>query len=173
MMPKTNKVPSRVLIYDQPKFELITPGSNEFAVYGDVHTVRRAREWAVANHYLLARGVPACAHGLYMMSSCPNSTCRSFRQLDHINLWVSDPISGGPFLLAHPYVNRIDDDYKLYARAHGLDLLSVDNAKALGDDWYGEGTIPIRLSPAKCWPVWPIEAAAAAMMAMQPYTWSD
>lgn len=171
MDKKNTTIPSRLLTEDRPRFELIPPHSDEFRVYGGDDVVERARAWALANRYLLARGVPACAHGFYMLSMCPHrDTCLQFEQFDHVSLWVPDSISqrNPPFLLSHPYADEIGDDTRFYAKAHGLviDRFSDDN-------WYGTGTIPIRLSLPQNWPTWPLENAAMIMLTTQPVAWPE
>ena len=103
------------------------------------------------------------------MASCPGlDTCRNhFRQLDHVNLWVPAPARDmrRPFLLFHPYSSEISDGTRRYAEAHGLDVGSFPE---FGDDWYGHSTIPIRLTVPENWPLWPIEAKAAALFSTQP-----
>ena len=161
---------------DRDNLRLIPPLAEEFLVYGGKDTVERARRWALKGRYVLADGVPACAHGLYLMASCPGlNTCSrtSFPQLDHVNLWVPAPCSvtgEGPFLLFHPYSSQISDDTRVYAEAHGLNIGSFPE---FGDDWYGHGTIPIRLTVPDNWPVWPIEAKTAVLFSTQPIAWPE
>jgi len=160
---------------DRDDLRLIPPLAEEFEVYGGTEIVERARRWALSGRYVLAEGVPACAHGLYLLASCPGlSTCRNhFRQLDHVSLWVPAPGSGEqrrPFLLSHPYSSEISDDTRRYAEAHGLDIGSFPE---FGDDWYGHRTIPIRLTIPENWPVWPIEAKAAVLFSTQPVAWPE
>jgi hypothetical protein len=158
---------------DRDDLRLIPPLAEEFLVYGGKDTVERARRWALDGRYVLADGVPSCAHGLYLLESCPGlSTCRNhFRQLDHVNVWVpATPGTGQdrPFLLFHPYDTEISEATQRYAEAHGLDVASFPE---LGDDWYGHSTIPIRLTIPESWPVWPIEAKAAVLFSTQPIAW--
>lgn len=71
---------------DRDALRLIPPLAPEFALPA---STERAREWALERRYLLADGIPPCAHGLYLMTSCPKGTCRTnFRQLDHAQIWV-------------------------------------------------------------------------------------
>jgi hypothetical protein len=152
---------------------LIPPLADEFAIIG-ADALDRARRWALGWHYLLADGVPPCAHGLYLMPSCPGpGTCRThFRQLDHARLWVPDaPMGLGlrPFLLSHPYSREVADETSAYARAHGLVVGGQLTAHA--DDWYGHGTLPIRMTIPQNWPLWPIEATAAILLNTQPVAW--
>lgn len=161
------KAASRVLTEEWARFELISPNSDKFRVYGGDDVVERARAWALDCHYLLVSGLPACAHGLYLMQSCPHDRCQNeFRQLDHASLWVPDPVLYRPFLLTHPYADTIDKETELYAAAHGLDLDAY-----VHENWYGNGTIPIRLSLPSGWPVWSIEKAAIVMLVTQPVAW--
>lgn len=107
------------------------------------------------------------------MPSCPGpETCRShFPQLDHARLWV--PAShdyGQPFLLSHPYSDEVAAETRAYAEAHGLALSSETY---LGDDWYGHGTLPIRLTIPENWPLWPIEREALVLLSTQPVRWPD
>src|ERR1700722_12372250 len=93
---------------DRDNLVLIPPLAEEFSVHGGASTTARARTWALNGRCLLAEGVPACAHGLYLLASCPGpGTCRTnFRQLDHANVWVPSPgqeDTQRPFLLSHPY----------------------------------------------------------------------
>jgi hypothetical protein len=159
---------------DRDNLSLIPPLAEEFTLYGGDEIVARARKWALDHHFLLADGIPACAHGLYLLSSCPKlSTCRnSCRQLDHARIWVpaSHSFDDRPFLLVHPYANEIATETQFYANAHGLD---VGSYREFGDSWYGSGTIPIRLTIPANWPVWPIEAKAAILLDTQPVAWPD
>jgi len=150
---------------------LVPPLAEEFSVYGGLDTTARARAWALGHHYLLADGIPACAHGLYLLGSCPGPGCRSsFPQLDHAGIWVPADPTDKPFLLAHPYATDAADETRTYARAHGLDVRSLPQ---FGDNWYGHGTIPVRLTVTENWPLWPIEAKVAIMLSTQPVTWPD
>ena len=155
---------------DRDNLTLVPPLAEEFQVYGGKDTVERARQWALDGRYLLADGVPACAHGLYLLASCPGAgTCRSnFRQLDHASVWVPAEVSDRPFLLCHPYASSVEDETLLYARAHGLQTGSYPE---FGDGWYGTGALPVRLTISPSWPVWPIERKAAVLLSTQPVTW--
>jgi hypothetical protein len=96
--------------------------------------------------------VPSCAHGLYLLSSCTGSW-RELAQLDHARLWVPVRAFGHhekPFLLSHPYSDQIEDDTRNYGKAHGP---QVESLPEFGDDWYGSGTRPIRLTVPPDWPV--------------------
>jgi hypothetical protein len=152
---------------------LIPPLAEEFSLYGGDDVVARARAWALDHQYLLADQVPSCAHGLYLLSDCPRSSCRRFSQLDHARLWVPARAVGEreqPFLLSHPYSDRIEDETRTYAEAHGL---GVGSFPEFGDDWYGSGTVPIRLTVPDDWPLWPIEATAVILLDTQPVQWPD
>jgi hypothetical protein len=152
---------------------LIPPLAEEFSVYGGKDTVERARAWALDGHYLLADGIPKCAHGLYLLDSCPGSTCRSrFPQLDHASVWVPTGPTAEvrPFLLSHPYAKTISDDTSTYAKAHGLTARSYPE---FGDGWYGGGTIPVRFTMPAHYPFWPIEAETLTLLATQPVAWPD
>lgn len=158
---------------ERDDLRLIPPLAEEFEVYGGDGTVERARDWALDGRYVLAVGVPGCAHGLYLMASCPGSTCcrNNFSQLDHVNLWIPAPEHARtqrPFLLSHPYADEIRDSTRLYAAAHGLDMESYPE---FGDDWYGHGTVPIRLTIPRDGPLWPVEAKAAVLFRTQPVAW--
>lgn len=157
---------------DRDDLVLVPPLADEFSVSGGLATTERARAWALDHHYLLADGIPACAHGLYLLGSCPGaSTCRNnFPQLDHVSIWVGADLTDRPFLLAHPYAEDVTDETHAYARAHGLD---VGGFPEFGDDWYGHGTIPVRLTITENWPLWPIEAKVAIMLSTHPVTWHD
>ncbi len=152
----------------KPSLKLIPPLSEEFSVYGNKDVVERARAWALKYHYVLAKGVPICAHGFYMMDMCPGvGVCHRFEQLDHVNMWVNVSENGArPFLLSHPYSKEVDAPTKFYASAHGLVIDSHED-----DGWYGQGTIPIRMELASGWPVWPIEAAVHTLLVTQPLEW--
>lgn len=159
---------------DRDDLRLVPPLAEEFEVYGGKDTTERARQWALNGRYVLAAGIPACAHGLYLMASCPGlSTCRNhFRQLDHADIWIPAIGDAGdrPFLLAHPYASEINSDTIRYGEAHGL---KVRTYPQIGDGWYGHGTIPIRLTVTENWPVWPIEAKTAVLFSTQPIAWPD
>lgn len=157
---------------DRHSLRLVPPLAEEFWVYGNAATVDRAREWALGRRYLLAAGIPKCAHGLYLLANCPGIGCRNhFRQLDHVNVWVpASFIDERPFLLCHPYSDQIDDDTRAYAAAHGLE---VSSKPYLDDGWYGCGSLPIRLEIPQDWPMWPIEAKALVLSAGQPIAWPD
>lgn len=159
---------------DRDDLRLIPPLAEEFALYGGPDTVERAREWALERRYLLAEGIPACAHGLYLMAGCPGlSSCRNnFRQFDHVQIWVpaSQFFSERPFILAHPYDSRVSAATESYALAHGLRL---GISPEFGDGWYGSGTIPIRMTIPAEYPVWPIEAKAAVLLGTQPVAWPE
>lgn len=156
---------------------LIPPMADEFiAVGGSPETVERAMEWALRHRYYLAKSVAPCAHGLYAMHLCPSGAgmgCRNLAELDHANVWVpqTDMESGRsrPFILAHNYTSRRDvsDKTFAYAQAHGL---TVDVYPEL-DTWYGEGTLPIRLSIPHGWPLWPIERLSILLQHTHPVTW--
>ncbi len=158
--------------------QLIPPFTSEFTVYGGTDTVQRAREWATEHRYLLAKGVPACAHGLYLMG-CPgrSDACHNSTWADHGNLWVPDlparnPSSPSwtyepPFLLFAPYADKIADDCFLYAAAHGLDASS----QGLRDGWYGAGSLPIRLTVPDDQQMWPIEREVAVLLSSWPVKW--
>ena len=159
---------------DRDDLSLIPPLAEEFEVYGGKETTERARTWALRHHYLLASGVPICAHGLYLLPSCPGlNTCRNnFSQLDHADLWVPADSSDGerPFILSHPYAKSISAETVAYGNAHGL---VIKRHPAFGDGWYGHGSIPIRMTVTENWPVWPIEAKAAVLLATQPVAWPE
>lgn len=148
---------------DRDALRLIPPLVAEFT------TGNRAREWALEGRYLLAGGIPPCAHGLYLMASCPMGSCRTnFRQLDHARIWVpADEDMNRPFLLSHPYSSETAAETRQYAQAHGLCLAEAYP----GDDWYGHGTLPIRMTLPDGWPLWPIERTIAVLLATQPVAW--
>lgn len=149
---------------------LVPPLADEFTVYGGPDIVWQAKAWALENRYVLITGVPRCAHGLYLMASCPHGMCRSnFPQLDHVNLWLPTYDCGRPFLLSHPYADEISRETRSYAAAHGL----VIEQGGLDDGWYSAGTIPVRMELPQNWPLWPIEALAAVLLATQPIAWPN
>lgn len=161
----------------RPVLKLIPPISDEFTVgCGDDIEVR-ARSWALKLHVLLVKGVPACAHGLYLMDMCPTGSncCGAF---DHTTLWMPDRGPGSrlaanpperPFLLTQPYMKAIPPSATTYARAHGLRVSSWPKL----DGWYGHGTLPIRFSLPENWPMWPIEREAEAMFSARPVLWPE
>jgi hypothetical protein len=162
---------------DRDDLTLIPPLADEFTVYGGAETTERARQWALGQRYLLAGGVPACAHGLYLLACCPDlATCRNnFRQLDHADIWVPANLGedfGRPFLLSHSYsyADAVDDETRTYGKAHGLVVASYPE---FGDDWYGYGSLPIRMTVPQEYPIWPIEAKAAILLATQPVAWPE
>lgn len=157
----------------QPTLELIPPMVDEFSVYGTMDAVERARTWALANHFLLIRGVPACAHGLYMMS-CPMARCSGYGWYDHVNLWCSAEGPPEPFLLAAPYDNEIRQSAFDYAEAHGLNIWDKEHLNAFGEglNWYGEHTIPIRMAITED-AVWPIEPRIVWLREVCPFEWPD
>lgn len=160
---------------------LIHPESDEFEVYGGIE---HCRPWALNHHYLLANGVPTCAHGLYLLGMCPQAaSCR--KVLDHADLWVpadtGEHSSEGPFLLAHlyDYDDELARDVTAYAGAHGL-VVTVnrygdisDGTDGLGDAWYGHGSTAVRMAVSDDWPMWPVEQAAAVLLRSQPVQWPD
>lgn len=150
----------------RPKLEIIPPASEDFNVYGGGDVIERARTWAMRNRYLLVKGVPKCAHGIYMMHMCPSPGCGVFEQLDHVNLWVTE--LGRPFLLSHPYSKEIEGSTKMYAAAHGLHISSN-----VEDGWYSDKALPIRMDVPSSWPVWPIEVVAHSMLAVEPVCWEE
>ena len=156
-------------VREQLSLELIPPLAAEFWVYGNEGTLERAREWALLHHYLLARGVPACAHGLYLLEDCP-SDCASLPFLDHANLWVPyDPVAEAPFILSAPYVDEVGRDAHVYGRAHGIE---VGESEHFGEDWYGYSTLPIRFQ-ARNNVLWPIVQKAIILTRTFPVTWPE
>lgn len=170
------RLEQRTAKQDRDSLVLIPPLAEEFSLYGGPDTTERARKWALDHRYLLAEGIPACAHGLYLLASCPRlSSCRNnFRQLDHASVWVpangDDEYTSRPFLLSHPYAKTIDEDTRVYGKAHGLVIASYPE---FGDDWYGHSSLPVRMSLPPEYPVWPIEATAAILLATQPVAWPE
>src|SRR5215469_10080108 len=126
---------------DRDNLALIPPLAEEFSLNGDSGATERARAWALNFRFLLAEGVPACAHGLYLLGSCPGGTCRTnFPQLDHANVWVpwlGEDGTQRPFLLCHPYSTSIASQTVAYGRAHGLDISIYPRP----DGWYGHGAV--------------------------------
>ena len=154
----------------RPEVELIPPLSDSFAVYGGEGTTERARQWALDNRYLLVSGVDACAHGLYLMSCPCTGACNNTGWADHINLWIGAGFGRPePFLLSAPYADEVPPEVYPYAFAHGLEV----EADVPGDDWYGHGTLPIRLMTGEANVVWPIELVATLLTATQPINWPD
>jgi hypothetical protein len=145
--------------------ELIPPFSDQFDLYGPSEAIDRARQWALSNHYLLARDVSACAHGFYGFTYCPGGCREAFRQLDHANMWVAEV--GFAFLLSAPYSQGIDSKTFMYADAHGLEVEQGSE----DDGWYGKRTIPIWFSSGLV--KWPLEEAASQMLKDVPIDWPD
>ena len=151
------------------QLKLIPPLADEFSLYGGGETVKRAQQWALDKHYLLAAGVATCAHGLYLMDICPTGLkcCPGF---DHTQIWIPDNMEEErPFILTHPYHSEVDESFYAYASAHGL-RVSSDHPT---DGWYGTGSLPIRLTIPESWPFWPIEAEAGALLRALPVRWPD
>jgi len=147
---------------------LIPPLAKEFSVYGGDGTVARARDWALDGRYLLARGIPICAHGFYLLGTCPGR-CSSQDFMDHANIWVpADLPAERPFLLSQPYGDEAPGAFA-YAEAHGLNA----QINYPGDNWYGSGTIAVRISVPEDWPMWPIEQLATVLLASQPVRWPE
>lgn len=153
-----------------------------FGVYGDDETNERCRKWALRHHYLLATGIDACAHGLYMMEcpgpgiGCRDSISQGGFGFDHTSIWVpADPRDERPFILTHPYVSEVPGRMRVYAEAHGLDLSSPLDALGdiYGNDWYGTPghTLPIRFTVPDHGTVWPIEEQALALLSVYPMDW--
>lgn len=154
----------------------------EFWVYGGQDTVDRARQWALGHRYLLADGIDACAHGLYMLS-CPGNVCLNGDfGFDHTRIWVpADTAQERPFILTQPYVNEVPGRLRVYAEAHGLEL----SAGMFGDEqlheewdgwdnWYSPGrALPIRLTIPGNWPMWPVEEQAVLLLHTQPVRWPE
>jgi len=164
---------------DSARLTLIPPFSPDFSVYGTLETENRARAWARRGRYLLASGVATCAHGFYLMASCPAPSGRCCQRpwADHANLWVPDLWRDKdgqvtdyepPFLLFSAYEDTVSDDCRAYAAAHGL---TVDSQPWRGDDWYGHGTLPIRLGIPPGVVPWPIEREVAALLNLWPTKW--
>ena len=106
------------------------------------------------------------------MSDCPGE-CKSIARFDHVNLWVptsvGDEGSERAFILYHPYLKQVDERLSAYAQAHGLEV-SVNQQ---GDDWYGSGTLAIRLSIKQNSLPWPIERDAADLLRTAIIWWSE
>lgn len=159
----TSKTEQFTATQSRDMLRLIPPLADEFTA-GEP-----ARAWALDGRYLLADGIPPCAHGLYLMASCPLGSCRTnFRQLDHARVWVPAGGMSRPFLLSHPYARETAAETKRYARAHGLRLAGA----CPGDDWCGHGTHPVRMTLPDGWPLWPIEHTIAVLLATQPVEWA-
>lgn len=148
-------------------FSLIPPNSEDFWVYGEPDTVKRAREWALRQEYLLYDGPAAhCVHGLYRMDACTFRACTSVG-LDHTRIWVQADARGA-FLLTHPYATKIPEAIHTYGQMHGLDVETYEY-----DRWYHSAALPIRLTIPADWPIWPIEQEAALLLHTQPIDWPD
>ena len=136
-------------------------------VGGDDDTGAAAREWALEHRYVQAYGIAPCAHGLYLMRSCPGRDCYRAAGLDHIQIWVPADAGERPFILTHPYVREIPDRMRAYAEAHGLIITS----DPVDDQWYGMSTLPIRLTIPSVNTMWPIEERAAVLLRAWPVEW--
>jgi len=115
-------------------------------------------------------GLAPCAHGFYLMPSCPMFSGCHCGWTDHINLWAGPGIDGRPeaFLLSAPYADELSPEATAYASAHGLRL----DVNRPGDNWYGHRTLPIRMSLDEQ-VLWPIEPMITTLLATQPVAWPD
>jgi len=164
-----------------PRLKLIPPLAPEFTVYGDEDTIERAREWALDGHFLLAEGVPACAHGFYMLRACPliGSDCGGVQGwMDHTHLWVPandqgfEHVFDRPFLLTAPYGtdDTIPAAAYAYGQAHGLEVFSVP----MSDGWYAPGAaLPIRLTAHDLGQLFPLEREVAEILRAWPVEWPE
>lgn len=84
---------------------------------------------------------------------------------DELDVQVEAP--GEPFILTHPYANRVPTELRAYARAHGLYVSCYPGQ----DAWYGGGTIPIRLTLRGRVAAWPINIQSDVLCSMLPTTW--
>ena len=147
-------------------WSLVPPGSEDFALYGGVGVVGRARDWATEGQYLLYDGpAQGCVHGLYRMDTCGFAACKTVG-LDHTQIWVHHDARSA-FLLTHPYAEEIPDRLRVYAEMHGLDVTTDCT-----DSWYDPATLPIRLTIPPGWPLWPIERDAAVLLHVSPISWA-
>jgi len=163
----------QVIAHGQRPPETLTltpPLAEEFGVYGGADTVARARSWALRNQYLLCGGIASCAHGLYLMGGCPG-LCRRVAGLDHVNLWVPSCIDEGQraFLLHHPYQDHLEEHMRAYAQSHGLEI----EVNLPGDDWYGSGTLAVRMTIPRLVDLWPLERDALTILEGVVLFWSD
>lgn len=133
---------------------------------GGDDTEAAVREWALENRYVQAYGIPECAHGLYLMGSCPGMGCREAAGFDHTQIWVPTGPGERPFILTHPYKDEIPDRMRTYAAAHGLEISSAPE-----DQWYNPGALPIRLTIPSKNTMWPIEERAAVLLSAWPVEW--
>lgn len=163
-----------VIAHGQQPPETLTltpPLSADFDVYGDTGAVSRARSWALRNRYLLCNGVARCAHGLYLMDKCAGK-CAEIASLDHVDLWIPSEISEESgyraFLLYHPYSDRLKDRARSYADSHGLQA----EAGIEADGWYGNGTLPVRMTIPGHSNLWPLERDALALLERTVIMWS-
>lgn len=158
--------------------ELVPPLADGFGVY---RGTERARQWALWHRYYLARGVPPCAHAMYLLNSCPalNGACGPVFEgagLDHTTVWVPADRPWEPFILTQPYQHEIPASLRDYAGAHGL---AVSVNWELGDGWHDDpgdrSALPIRLSvtDAEC-TSWPLGTRAVVLAAANAATkWPD
>jgi len=122
--------------------ELIPPNAEDFCIYGSAKTIAAAKRWALRNRYMLVKGVCPCAHGLLGLRQCPAKRS-AIADFDHTEVWANlDGRRPEVFVLMAPYLKEPSTELKAYAKCHGL---RVDQNRRV-DGWYGNGTIPIRLS---------------------------
>ncbi len=140
---------------------------HSLCVGGDPEAWTAARDWALEHRYVQAYGLAPCAHGLYLMRSCPGRDCYRAAGLDHTQIWVPADAGERPFILTHPYVREIPDRMRAYAEAHGLIITS----DPVDDQWYGMSTLPIRLTIPSVNTMWPIEERAAVLLRAWPVEW--
>ncbi len=148
-------------------FQLLPPDCDEFLVAGTGDVVDRAQRWAARERVLLFDGPAAhCVHALYRMDSCTSDVCQRVG-FDHTQVWVDGrPGCHQVFLLTQPYGQGIPAALADYAAAHGLEV-SIRPS----DGWYGAGTVPIRLTIPRAWPLWPIERDVTLLLQIQPVNW--
>jgi hypothetical protein len=154
-----------------PCLKLIPPLADEF---GSGERAERMRQWALWHRYLRAEGVPACAHGLYLMNACPADSvldgCAG-AGFDHTTVWVPADRPYEPFILTQPYVDEVPASLAAYAGAHGL---AVSASPRLGDGWHHHNVLPIRLTAGDTGHAsWPIGTRAVVLTAAFPMDWPD
>jgi hypothetical protein len=109
------------------------------------------------------------------MTDCPAGCYGRYRDLDHVNLWVSAMEHCRPFLLSHPYADTISGETKVYAEAHGLRLTGSYPKRGGYESpasWYGHGTLAVALTVAGN-VIWPLQWEADGLLTALPVSWPE
>ena len=106
------------------------------------------------------------------MEGCP-SHCREVASLDHVNIWAPTDVREAEgqraFLLYHPYKKELQEHARAYAKAHGLEV----EVNRPGDNWYGNGTLAVRMSIPGLSDLWPLERDAVTLLEGTVLFWSE